>query len=408
MISLSFKFVHAADLHLGCVFSGLQSLPDEMHDRVINASLQALINLIDLCIAHNVSFLLLCGDIFETQTPSLRLQKIFCDHITRLANHQIAVYLVTGNHDAHVFDNFVFPVPVNLHIFSHETVETIPVKIADQQIYISGMSYQAQDSPDLSQAYPTSGVNQINIGLLHCEVGGTPESRYAPVSLSQLQSKNFTYFALGHVHSNYSWGQSSLVQYSGVLQGRHRLEKKPKGCYVVECFGPHNVAAEFIPCQDVIWDTYTLDLSNITADQLASSLEHIKETVRALDGSGTFLTIVLTGAIDYYHMLQRPSEIDDLLADLRFRESQGEFVWVVELDNRTTPEIDWDEVYASTDFVGDVINALNNLAASPEIDQLSDIQLDQIVVDHDLDLDYQQIIEDAKLIAYYLLRGDLV
>ena len=104
---MGFKFVHAADLHLGSQFSGVNELT-ALENRAINASLKAFENLVQYCIESQVDFLLLAGDVFESPKPVLRVQKYFADQISRLQAVGIDVFAITGNHDANVFDNFVF------------------------------------------------------------------------------------------------------------------------------------------------------------------------------------------------------------------------------------------------------------------------------------------------------------
>lgn len=106
---MGLRFVHAADLHLGSQFAGVTELHERLSRRVIDASLSAFSNLVNFCIESDVDFLVLAGDVFETNRPSLRTQKHFVDQLARLNKAEIDVYMVTGNHDAGFLPNFVFP-----------------------------------------------------------------------------------------------------------------------------------------------------------------------------------------------------------------------------------------------------------------------------------------------------------
>ena len=53
--------------------------------------------------------------------------------------------------------------------------------------------------PELS--YPEALPGYLNIGLLHTSLDGRPgHDDYAPCSLDDLRSKDYAYWALGHVH----------------------------------------------------------------------------------------------------------------------------------------------------------------------------------------------------------------
>lgn len=151
---MGFRFVHAADLHLGSQFSGVGELDPDLRTRAVNSSMKALENLVEYCLESQVDFVLLAGDVFDSPAPYLRVQKHFVGQVEKLRTAGIEVFMVTGNHDANVFDSFVLPLPDNLHVFSSSQVECISRSYRGQSVTITGISYPQALVEDLSPLFP--------------------------------------------------------------------------------------------------------------------------------------------------------------------------------------------------------------------------------------------------------------
>lgn len=405
---MRFRFIHAADLHLGSQFSGVAQLPEQLSRRLLNASLKALSNIIDLAIDNSVSFLLLAGDVFETATPSLRVQKYFVAEIERLHKFGIDVFMVTGNHDANVLKNFLFPLPDNLYPFSTEKTQSYNMSYQGENVWITGISYpEPHINQDLSKLFPEVKPNAFNIGILHCEIDGGEKSPYAPVQLSNLIHKNYNYWALGHVHradqlyNHATINGSSIIQYPGVTQGRHRVESGTKGCYVVEV-GSHNIAeVNFVQIQDIIWENYPLDLCEIKPYQIYDYLNQIKAEQRCPDKCGKLLLLELTGTTRCHQWLQNQDQVAELLQDLREGEATRDaFVWIASIIDHTLPEIDWDELRSQKDFLGELLMYLDELTndSSVSIGEIENL-LAPLTKTQGLVLNYSDILNRVKLMA---------
>lgn len=395
---MSFSFFHAADLHLGSQFSGIDQLPEALAQRMINASLISLTNLVDLGIKHSISFLVLAGDIFETATPSLRIQKYFVTEITRLADAGIDVFMVTGNHDAKVFDNFLVPLPSNLYSFPVDSVQSYKFEYNNQAVTISGISYaQAHVHKNLSELFPKPDPRSFNLAILHCEVGGSQGSPYAPVQISDLSKKAYNYWALGHVHNASQLFNESLIngslliQYPGVTQGRHMVETGPKGSYLVVVNSDQQISSQFLAHQDILWDKQVIDLTQIKPYQLYSTINQLKENQRDSGSCGKLTEIVLSGATECHHWLQNHDQVEELLLDLRAdEENRPDFNWIVTINDQTIPQIDWDQLRNQKDFLSELLKFIDNLSTA-DLEQLNEFS--------DLELDYLEILNQIKLLA---------
>jgi exonuclease SbcD len=399
---MGFRFVHAADLHLGCQFAGVEEINPDLKQRVMDASLRAFKNLTDYCLESDVDFLLLAGDVFETNRPSLRTQKFFVEQLARLQTANIDVFMVTGNHDAGLVKNLVFKLPKNLIMFGSEQADVIERTYNSLQVTITGISYAQQHVGDLTPLFPRPDSSSFNIAILHCEVGGK-EFGYAPASLARLQSSGYDYWAIGHVHTAAEWSNGCQIRYPGVLQGRHSGETGQKGCWIVEVDSRGIKNSQFISVQDIIWQTIELDLTEVAPKQLYSTLQQAKEDQRAGFSVGTMLNLTLTGASSCYHLLKQPGTISDLLMELRDGEEQDNFVWVTGIDDQVLPEIDWNSLRRQGDFLAEVIAYIEELEANPETyaETAAVSELHELLMEHDV----RELLRNAKLIAVELLSG---
>lgn len=406
---MSFSFMHAADLHLGCLFSGIDELPLDLQQRVIDASLNAFKNLINCCIELSVDFVIISGDIFETNRPTLRVQKVFVEQLKRLAEFQIDTFIVTGNHDAAVFDNLVFTMPDNLYIFPTDAVKIYERVFNNMPIKIAGISYAQFEVEDLSIKFPQPDSEGFNIAILHCDVGGS-DHRYSPVLLTDLEQKGYNYWALGHVHTMKQWINNSVIQYPGVLQGRHRAENGEKGCFLVKVASDKSIDSRFIEFQDIIWREVAIDLTETAPDMLVDMLLDVKEKNRSLGQVGCLLSLTLKGATRCHNWLQMSDESADLLLELREGEERlDNFVWVTSIIDRTNPVVDWNDLRNQENFLSEVIlfieeleNSLTDQNAENKLHALSEAT-EIFTGVHGLKLEQKEILSKAKLLILQVL-----
>ncbi|MDH5604025.1 MAG: metallophosphoesterase, partial [Cyclobacteriaceae bacterium] len=83
------KFIHTADLHLDTPFKGLSHWNQELASFLKNAVFDAFNTIIDLCIREEADFLLISGDIFDSDSGSLAAQLKFTSELKRLSEKNI-------------------------------------------------------------------------------------------------------------------------------------------------------------------------------------------------------------------------------------------------------------------------------------------------------------------------------
>src|SRR5262245_11827844 len=95
----SLRFIHAADLHLDSPFRGIGSASTSLKDKLQSATLKAFKQVIDHTIISKADFLIIAGDIYDSKDRNLRALVAFRNEMERLAERNIPVFIVHGNHD---------------------------------------------------------------------------------------------------------------------------------------------------------------------------------------------------------------------------------------------------------------------------------------------------------------------
>lgn len=264
------KFIHAADIHLDSSSTKIKKLYGQKEISVIEATHQAFVFLIDYAVEQEVDFMVLSGDLFDSNWRDYSIGLFFIEQIQRL---DCPIYYIRGNHDS---ENRLFkslPFPKNFMIFKSDQPQTIINE--DLKIAIHGQSYSHYHTKeDLAAGYPIAAPGYFNIGLLHTSgEKQNGELPYAPYDKKKLLSKKYDYWALGHIHSAKIISKEPHILYSGILQGRHAKETGPKGCYLAAIENNEITSLEFKQLGHVRWEVLSIDLSKVkTEEELKSVL----------------------------------------------------------------------------------------------------------------------------------------
>ncbi|PRY79084.1 DNA repair exonuclease [Alkalibacterium olivapovliticus] len=349
------RFIHAADLHLDSPYIGLKELSVQIADQVKESTFQSLENIVEQAISHQVMFVLFSGDIYDLEDRSIKAQIRFRQQMERLRKHSISVYLIHGNHDFIASKSDHLSLPSNVKVFS-PAVETEYIETdKGETIAVSGFSYDKRwiDKRMISE-YPVRGKQvDYHIGMLHGYEEGqnSDHGRYAPFSLNELISKDYDYWALGHIHKRQMLSSEPPVYYSGNTQGRHKNEAGEKGCLLVE-LSQSGKQIQFISTAPVIWDRLTVDAS--MEGSLNSIYEHIKKEMASLPERNILLNLVVSVSPDLKNQILKKikqaefTEALHIYADsyfvhitsvkIKIKSSEGESVSLAEL----FPE-EWDK-----------------------------------------------------------------
>ena len=357
---MNFTFVHASDLHLDSPFKGLRRrLPEDLSDLAINSSLSALERLADLCIGEAVDFLLLAGDVFDLDSPSLRAQVQLRTFFSRLDEAGIRTFRVAGNHDPLEGSWADIDHPRSVHFFS-DRVEVCKLEIDGTNVEIRGLSHPttrfAEDPlPGFGRKSPHLGT--FRIGLLHTDVDGSVGDRYAPSRLGDLQSSGEDYWALGHAHHRAVLNEENpTIIYSGTTQGRHFGESGARGCYLVRV-EDGRVLPSFRPLDSIRWEEVVVSLDPDTSSEdilLERTSAALDDVLTASGGRPLVVRLTFEGQTPLSGRFGNADEKEDLLHTIRDILPDAPRCWVDSVRWGARPLLNLENLAERADVVGDV------------------------------------------------------
>jgi exonuclease SbcD len=297
-------FIHAADVHLGRAFSGLERTSPDLGGLFRGAHYDAFNRIVRTAVDRKVDFITLGGDVFDASNPNVRARVVFRDGIARLYDSGIPVFMVLGNHDPlATFPEGLKNLP-GLHLFgpTAEGIALDPVKHTDG-VMIYGTSFpRSAVSENLVNRFQRDSGVDLAIGLVHANVSGIGGHHdYAPCTVDDLRSSGMDVWCLGHVHVPMILSRSPLIVYPGTCQGAQAKEAGERGCQLVTVRKDGEPETEFIPVAPVRWAILDVDVTDCRSiedvpdavEMECSKLSEPDEWLRAvvvrinLTGSGT-------------------------------------------------------------------------------------------------------------------------
>jgi DNA repair exonuclease SbcCD nuclease subunit len=195
-------FLHTADLQIGMTAGSVGGLAKSIQ----TARYESLRHILELAALHRAHFVVIAGDLFETNLVSAGLVR---EVMRLLENAQpMRVYLLPGNHD-HLGPDSVYAreefrrAGSHIHVFT----DTSPVVVEDLDLTLYPVPCLETRSPES----PARSVRKIqrtrhHVAVLHGSLperfgGGQEEDEYFPMTEEELRGLGMDYIALGHWHS---------------------------------------------------------------------------------------------------------------------------------------------------------------------------------------------------------------
>jgi DNA repair protein SbcD/Mre11 len=354
------SFIHAADLHLDSPMVGLKSLPANVYTRVRESTFTALKKITAEAIQHQVDFVILAGDLFDGEDRSLRAQSRFRTEMIKLAEHNIPVYVIHGNHD-HLNGSWVhLDMPPNVHVFDQEVVTKVLHTKNGEIVHLYGFSYPQRHvfERKIDEYNKIEGAD-FHIGILHGnEGGGRVHDNYAPFSIKDLNEKGFDYWALGHIHKRAILSENPPIIYPGNVQGRNKKEKGAKGFYRIT-LTDSNALIDFIESSDIVWEEANIDASTAQSFQEVFQLCQTKLNSLRKVKNGILLTLFLDNIQldDFKEKRSLDSELLELL--LEDEKEEEAFVWIVDLIVSEKLQIDKEHLKTEAKFYGELFETVD-------------------------------------------------
>ncbi|HET9216467.1 MAG TPA: DNA repair exonuclease [Terriglobia bacterium] len=361
----SFRFIHAADLHLDSPFRGLANTSTRLRDELQAATLGAFERIVDHTIESKADFLLLAGDLYDSKDRSLRALVAFRRQMERLAERDISVYIVHGNHDPLNGWGSEFQLPPNVTTFSGKPATEAVIRRGKEVARVTGISYARERvTENLAAAMKPDSDSPYSVGLLHANVAGQiGHADYAPVSLDELTASGFDYWALGHVHTRSVLAENpSTVVYPGNPQGRNPREAGPRGCVQVDVNRNGDAHLSFVETNLARWTHLEIPIQTHTRmDSLINALLEEGRIAAASFRGPVVARCTLRGNGPLHADLQRDGMAEELSEQLR------SVVPVESVRIATGPVLDFESLTRTESLVADFIKLADRALDDPEL-----------------------------------------
>jgi len=226
-------FSHISDSHLGLVQFGSEERENDIYDAFNQA--------IDISIKDHVDFVIFAGDIFHVPNPSGTAIMHMANALKRLKQNKIDSFFILGEHDVSRIRST--PVPYVYHNldFSRYIGQGEPVYYKD--VLLVGLDkIRKSEMHDYEEKFKeidslASQHNGHKILVMH--QGITELNKFAAELNSTDLPKNFTYYAMGHLHDHFLKNFSHLggpLAYPGSIEltTSEGIKETRKGFYQVD------------------------------------------------------------------------------------------------------------------------------------------------------------------------------
>ncbi|MCG8273844.1 DNA repair exonuclease [Aquamicrobium sp. NLF2-7] len=334
---MPFRFIHTADLHLDSPLRSLAMRNGDLAELVGDATRQALIAIVDLCIDEQVDALIIAGDLYDGDQTSMKTARFLASEMQRLHEADIATFIIRGNHDAMSRITHELILPPSVTKYSGRA-EAINLSRGDLAISVHGLSFANTHAPEsLLGKYHRPTPDCVNIGIMHTSLAGAAgHDLYAPCKASDLHGWGFDYWALGHVHVRSQHTGERMVIMPGMPQGRDINEAGEKTVTLVTVNDDRSLTIEERATSVAQFERIPVDLSSATTWREAAEL--IEQSIGAArDGTRSphlVGRLRLTGATPLSWQLRRDHDL--LLAETEQRAEGLGKTWIEKIEIATT------------------------------------------------------------------------
>jgi DNA repair exonuclease SbcCD nuclease subunit len=326
------KFLHIADVHLGCTRYQLAESPRDFFDAWMDV-------LRRYAIDEHVDFVIMCGDFFHKKNVPPETMNYAVEGLSLLRDHGIPVVTIEGNHDQHYRDSdFSWLRSLSnwnlVHLLEPDTVEGEIVYSAwDEGTKRGGYIdlgrarifgsywYGAvgnSEIPKLTEAIKSKRrEDAFHILMLHTDVEGHQMHPIPALTIESLNKlKEVTdYVGLGHTHMHYeidNWAfNPGSIEVTNITEYR-----ETRGAFIVNVDESNAVSVEHVteyhhrPFQRLTFDvTHFSEAKDITT----ALLEQVGREARVAEEGmpAAIIEIALRGQLGFPNSLLEMKKIRD-------------------------------------------------------------------------------------------------
>ena len=273
------KILAVGDIHLGRTPS---RLPPELAAQARRfGPAVAWERTVEAAVEAGVRAVLLAGDVVDRDDDFFEAYGQLARGVRRLADADIDVIGVAGNHDVKVLPRLAGEIPAFRLLGAGGEWEHCEIADGRESVTIWGWSFpQARVIQSPLPDAPFKRRPGLNLGLLHCDrdAGASP---YAPVAGTELERAGLDGWLLGHIHVPDKLTAASAKGYLGSLTGLHRGETGARGPWLIGIGRGSIVEVEHLPLAPLRWQRLDVDLEGIS--EPVDVKGRLLEALRALD-----------------------------------------------------------------------------------------------------------------------------
>ena len=267
-------FSHISDTHLGLQQYGLEEREQDIYDSFNQA--------IDISIKDHVDFVIFAGDIFHDPKPSGTAILEMANALKRLKENGIESFFVLGEHDISRIRSTPIPYVYHNLEFSKYVGRGEPVYYKDVMIVgfdkirkneMTGLEEKFSHVESLANKHEGHKILVLHQGI-------TEVNKFAGEVNSTDLPKNFTYYAMGHLHDKFLKQYEHLkgpLVYSGSTDMTSNQGDVEKGFFEVDISGT-DAKPEWKKL-----DTRLQIIEKIEFEKIDSEIQELNEKISKLE-----------------------------------------------------------------------------------------------------------------------------
>jgi len=269
-------FSHISDTHLGLQQYGLEEREQDIYDSFNQA--------IDISIKDHVGFVIFAGDIFHTPNPSGTAILQMANALKRLKENSIDSFFILGEHD--ISRMRATPVPYVYHNLQFSKYVGNGKPVYHKDVMIAGFDkIRKNELQPFEEKFREIDIiakqhNGHKILVLH--QGITEANQFAGELNSSDLPKNFTYYAMGHLHDKFvkqfeQLGGTLAYPGSTEMTTSEGIKETEKGFFEVD------ISSQEAKPNWIKLDTRPQFSTKIESEDLDTSISAILEKISAFD-----------------------------------------------------------------------------------------------------------------------------
>ena len=366
----SLNVLSTADIHIG-------RRPSRLPDRFDSAEFsprQVWADLAATAVNRGVDAVVVAGDLVDSENRYAEAFGAVESVATTLAEADIPLVVVAGNHDAEVLPDLADAID-HLQLLGRDgTWERTSLTDAEGNslLHLEGWSFPGRyhhESPLATYDLSDDGVPRL--GVVHADVSG--EDQYAPVDVDDLATSGHAAWVLGHLHVPGPRHESPPVLYPGSLQPLDPSETGSHGAWVLSIDEDGTVATESLESATLHYEEVPVSVTPEQGfhDIVDAAHEQLRDVVTKSSADTELLavTLVIEGRTDAHTDLRsRRGELEQIeLTD------GGTAVRVIDVAVNTQPAIDLGERAGDDDPIGYLAGLLRALDGDEPIDPYQEV-----------------------------------